>query len=261
MAARTRQGAAPLRVQQPSLAAPGSLGRSFAPHTHAVGSGYAASDMGTPWDRPATRYLEEWVPRFVPYNLDLVQELALVQGQRVLVTSAGPGAEVLAVARVVGDRGAVRATDASAELVGICEQQVKKAGFPTVTVEKAGPEDVGSGNWNAIVCCFGLWKIADRAAVLRQWASSLAPHGKVGLLTFGPPDENDPFEMLAQALHELEPSAEATPARITSDRDAMAKMFEEAGLSLVRHTVLRHTISFPSAEAFTEAIREGRTWR
>src|SRR5262249_4443586 len=31
--------------------------------------------------------------------------------------------------------------------------------------------------------------------------------------------------------------------------------------SLVRHTVLRHTVSFPSAEAFAEAIREGRTWR
>src|SRR4051812_28616351 len=79
-----------------------------------LGSGYAPRGMGTPWDRAAARYLEEWVPRFVPYHLDLVQELALAQGQRVLVASAGPGAEVLAVARAVGDRGAVRATDASA---------------------------------------------------------------------------------------------------------------------------------------------------
>jgi len=29
----------------------------------------------------------------------------------------------------------------------------------------------------------------------------------------------------------------------------------------VRHTVLRHTVSFPTAEDFTAAIREGRTWR
>ena len=94
--------------------------------------------MGTPWDRPATRYLEEWVPRFVPYHLDLVQELALMPGQRVLVASAGPGAEVLAVARAVGDRGFVRATDASAELVGICDEQVKTAGFGSVKVEQAG---------------------------------------------------------------------------------------------------------------------------
>lgn len=217
--------------------------------------------MGTPWDRPATQYLEEWVPRFVPYHLDLVQELALTRGQRVLVASAGVGAEVLAVARAVGDRGLVRATDASAELVGICEAQVKKAGFAAVTVEQASVGDVGAGDWNAIVCCFGLWPIADRPAVLRSWAGALSAHGKVGVLTFGPPDDNDPFELLAQALRDLEPKAAATPARVVADRESMAKMFEDGGLSLVRHTVLRHTVAFPSAEAFTNAIREGRTWR
>jgi ubiquinone/menaquinone biosynthesis C-methylase UbiE len=217
--------------------------------------------MGTPWDSAVGRYIEEWVPRFVPYHLDLVQELALARGQHVLVASAGPGAEVLAVARAVGDRGAVRATDAHAEFVHVCDEQVRRAGFTTVTCETAEPSDVGNGNWNAIICAFGLWRIPDRAALLRAWGGALAPSGKVGVLTFGPPDENDPFEMLAAALREFEPNAEAAPAGIAADRDAMAKMFEEGGLMLVRHTVLRHTITFPSAEAFTNAIREGRTWR
>lgn len=217
--------------------------------------------MATPWDRAAARYLEEWVPRFVPYHLDLVQEMALAQGQRVLVASAGPGAEVLAVARAVGDRGFVRATDASAELINICETQVKSAGFGSVKCEWAEPTDVSGGPFHAVVCAFGLWNIADRTAVLKSWASALLPSGKVGLLTFGPPDDGDPFEMLAQALRELEPNAEATPARIVTDRDSVAKMFEDAGLSLVRHTVLRHTVTFPTAEDFTAAIREGRTWR
>ena len=38
-------------------------------------------------------------------------------------------------------------------------------------------------------------------------------------------------------------------------------MFGASGLALVRHTVLRHTVAFPTAEDFTAAIREGRTWR
>jgi ubiquinone/menaquinone biosynthesis C-methylase UbiE len=217
--------------------------------------------MGTPWDRAAARYLEEWVPRFVPYHVDLVRELALTRGQRVLVASAGPGAEVIAVARAVGDHGLVRATDASAELIGVCGEQVKKAGFTTVVCEQADPGDVGGAQWNAVVCAFGLWKIPDRTAVLRSWASALVPAGKVGVLTFGPPDEDDPFEMLAQALRDLEPNAATTPARIPADREAMTKMFEDAGLALVRHTVLRHTVTFASAEDFTSAIRDGRTWR
>jgi len=78
--------------------------------------------MATPFDHAAQRYLDEWVPRFVPYHLDLVRELALAQGQRVLVARSGPGAEVLAVSRAVGPLGSVRATDPSAEMVRICSE-------------------------------------------------------------------------------------------------------------------------------------------
>jgi ubiquinone/menaquinone biosynthesis C-methylase UbiE len=217
--------------------------------------------MATPFDRAARRYIEEWVPRFVPYHLDLVRELALAQGQRVLVARCGPGAEVLAVARAVGDEGKVLATDPSSDMIRICDEQVKEAGFPGVSCLRAHPDSIGEGNWDAVVCAFGLWTLADRGAVLRAWAGSLLPHGKVGVLTFGPPDEADPFEILARALHDLEPAAEAKPPRIEASRESFAKTFEEGGLALVRHTVLRHTVSFPTAEAFTAAIREGRTWR
>ena len=219
------------------------------------------ASMATPFDRAAKRYIEEWVPRFVPYHLDLVRELALAAGQRVLVARCGPGAEVLAVARAVGDNGKVRATDPSAELIQICDEQVKKAGFPAVTCERAEPGDVGEGGWDAIVCAFGLWTVNDRPALLKNWAAALAPHGKVGVLTFGPPDEADPFEILARALRELEPGAVTKPPRIEADRASFVKTFEDGGLALVRHTTLRHTVSFATAEDFTAAIREGRTWR
>lgn len=217
--------------------------------------------MATPFDRAAKRYIEEWVPRFVPYHLDLVRELALAEGQRVLVARCGPGAEVLAVARAVGDRGHVRATDPNPDMVHICDEQVKKAGFPSVFCEQADAADVGEGGWNAIVCAFGLWRLSEHPALLEAWAASLAPHGKVGVLTFGPPDESDPFEILTCALHELEPDATTKPPRIDASRESIAKTFEGGGLALVRHTTLRHTISFPTAEDFVGAIREGRTWR
>ncbi len=225
-------------------------------------TGYARAVMATPWDRAAARYLEEWVPRFVPYHLDLVRELALGEGQRALVVSAGPGAEVLAVARAVGETGTVRALDPSAEMVEICASQVKTAGFTCVKCEKGDAKDVGDGNWHAIICAFGLHTLADRKGTLAAWSRALAPNGKVGVLTFGPPDEADPFERLSRALAELEPDVVARPPRVGADRESMLKMFEEeGGLSLVRHTVLRHIVRFPTAEAFTQAISEGRTWR
>jgi len=217
--------------------------------------------MATPWDRAAAGYVEEWVPRFVPYHLDLIHELALAPGQHVLVPSCGPGSEVLAAARAVGDGGLVRATDKSVEMVRLCGDAVKRAGFSRIDVAAAEAGETSGGPWDAIVCAFGLWQLPDRAAVLRAWAGTLAPAGKVGILTWGPPDADDPFETLARFLAELEPGHSALRPQIQAERDRMAAMFDEAGLVMVRHTVVRHVLSFRTAESLVKALREGCTWR
>jgi len=218
--------------------------------------------MGTPWDRAAEGYLEEWVPRFVPYHLDLVREMAMRPGDRVLVTSAGPGAEVLAVARAVGDAGAVRATDKSVEMVRICREQMDRARLSTpVECAVADAGDVQGGPWDAVLCAFGLWQVPSRTDMLRAWAGALASKGKVGLITWGPSDPGEPFEMLAACLHELEPALAVPDPYVHAARDAMAAMFEESGLAMVRHTLVRHTLAFKSAEAFVRAMREAYTWR
>jgi threonine dehydrogenase-like Zn-dependent dehydrogenase len=218
--------------------------------------------MGTPWDRAAEGYLEEWVPRFVPYHLDLVGELALHPGEHVLVASAGPGAEVLAVARVVGPSGFVRATDRSEEMVRICREQVSRAHL-AAPVESAVADagDASGGPWDAVVCAFGLWQLTARAETLRAWASALAPRGKVGLITWGPGDPEEPFQLLTACLHELEPSLALPDPQVDATRDSMAAMLEASGLAMVRHTVVRHTLIFRSAEAFVHAMREACTWR
>ena len=41
----------------------------------------------------------------------------------------------------------------------------------------------------------------------------------------------------------------------------MSQMFEEAELSMVRHTVVRHTMTFKNAEAFVTALKEAGSWR
>jgi SAM-dependent methyltransferase len=217
--------------------------------------------MATPWDRAAAGYVEEWVPRFVPYHLDLIHELALAPGQRVLVPSCGPGSEVLAAARAVGDGGRVRATDKSTEMVRLCGDAAKKAGFACIDAAVAEAGDASGGPWDAIVCAFGLWQLPDRVAVLRRWESALGEKGKVGILTWGPPDTDDPFETLARFLSELEPGRAAPRPQIEAERDRMTAMFDQAGLVMVRHTVVRHVLSFRTAEAFVNALREGCTWR
>lgn len=213
--------------------------------------------MATPWDRPTREYVAEWVPRFFPYLRDLVCELALDDGERVLVPCCGTGAEVVAVAREVGPAN-VRATELDQALADVARLGLDAAGFPSVRLSVSPAEDVSGGSWDAVVCAFGLWQLDHRVDVLRAWRGALAPKGKVGVLTWGPPEENDPFERMMRCLAEREPAYALVPPRIHSGRDSMESMFEEAGLTLARHTVLRHTLSFPSAEAFVTALRCAR---
>jgi hypothetical protein len=41
----------------------------------------------------------------------------------------------------------------------------------------------------------------------------------------------------------------------------MTAMFQRAGLVMVRHAVVRHTLAFKSNESFVRAMREACTWR
>jgi ubiquinone/menaquinone biosynthesis C-methylase UbiE len=217
--------------------------------------------MATPWDRAAAGYLDEWVPRFVPYHLDLVRELALQSGARVLVTSCGPGSEVLAVARAVGDRGRVVATDKSDEMIRICRDQAQAASFANIESAVADASDTRGKKWDAIVCAFGLWQIEDRASLVRAWSSALAPRGKVGVLTWGPPAGEGPFEILASCMRELEPAHAVPSPHVLAEREPMTRLFDQGGLVMVRHTVIRHTLAFKSAEHFVRAVKEACTWR
>jgi len=219
--------------------------------------------MGTPWDRAAEGYLEHWIPRFLPYHLDLVRELAIPDGARVLVTSSGPGGnEVLAVARAVGEKGHVRATDASARMVEICREQVTKAGFDgVVQCAQADAAAVPDGPYDAIVCAFGLWQIVERELTLRSWSRGLKKGGKVGVIAWGPAEVDDPFEQVREVLQELEPEVAAHSHSVSAGRDTMWAMFAEAELAMVRHTVVRHTLTFPTAEGFMGALRESCTYR
>jgi SAM-dependent methyltransferase len=217
--------------------------------------------MATPWDRAAAGYLDEWVPRFVPYHLDLVRELVLHPGARVLVTSCGPGAEVLAVARAVGDKGRVLATDKSDEMVRICHEQARVAAFDNIETAVADARETHGKKWDAIVCAFGLWQIQDREALVRSWSSGLSPGGKVGVLTWGPSAGEGPFEILASCLKELEPEHHVPTPHVHAEREPMARLFDHGGLVMVRHTVIRHTLAWKSAESFFRALRESCTWR
>jgi SAM-dependent methyltransferase len=209
--------------------------------------------MATPWDDLADAaqldaYLAEWGPRFVPYQLDLVGEMAVAPAYG---TSA----------RAVGDEGRVLATDPRPLLAGICSEQVRRARFDATTRVEVAPAETKEGPFDVVVCAFGMFKIEDRGRVLRSWGNSLSGVGKIGLLTWGPADAGGALTDLHAALQELEPQVTPRSDGMPPSREDFDHLFDSAGLTLVRHTVLHHTLSFATAEAFVQALVLGSTWR
>ena len=209
----------------------------------------------------------------MPYHLDLIREAYLQVGHRVLVVSSGPGAEALAAARAVDLEGFVRATDTSEEMIRLCRERMELGGFGgarSVRCEVADASDTAGGPWDAVLCAFGLWQLdgdapeggtSQRQLALRGWGASLSPSGKVGLLIWGPAEPTDPFERLFQALRDIEPGEAPSNPRPLAEREAVAELLAGAGLAMVRHTVVQHPITFPTAESFVRAVREACIWR
>jgi hypothetical protein len=206
--------------------------------------------VGTRWVRSSPVYLEEWLPRFVPYQLDLVRELGLQSTDRVWLPQAGP--DIVPFARVVSH---VRATEPNAALRLTCQRRLEQAGLQAQVVDAPATDTTGAP-FDVVACAFGLRTIADRHAALVKWREAIAPKGKVALMTWGPAEPDDPQEWITQAAREVDPTLDFGRERIDTDRGALGFMMEAAGLTLVRHTIVRHNITFQSADAFVRAMRD-----
>jgi hypothetical protein len=206
------------------------------------------------WDRASPGYLAEWLPHFTPYESDLASELGLREGDHVLSTA---GSEVLALARAVGETGHVDAFDASDDVVVLCRERVEAAGLGArITCTHAPP----NGPYEAAASAFALVHASDAVEHVRNLGDRIAPAGKVGVIVWGPPVDGDPERAFAKIVDELHPEIHAAHEPTGLDRAALSTLFEKAGLALVRHTIVSHTLVFQRAERFAMSLLGARTY-
>ncbi len=211
------------------------------------------------WDRAAQSYFDFWVPRLIPYYEDLVQKAGPRPGERILVTTAGPGAELIALAQALKGKGTVVATDSSPAMIERAKEAAAAAELALpITFAVADARDTMGAKWDLVLSSFGLWQFEDRVDVLRAWSEALTVDGRVGILEWGPPDPTGPFELVDDSLRSIEPEvAEVTRLRELAAREPFAELLGEAGLRMVRHAVVRHRMDFGSAEGFFKALCAG----
>ena len=155
----------------------------------------------TQWESAAEAWhrwgpaVESWLGAATEQMLD---DVRLSTGSRVLDVAAGAGGQTLAAARRVGPTGHVLATDISPAILEFAAAEASAAGLPQVETLEADGEDlsaVGAGSFDAAISRVGLIYFPDQHRALDEMARALRPGGRVSAVVYSTPERNGFFSI------------------------------------------------------------------
>lgn len=137
----------------------------------------------------ATHFDPAFGRRFAERALDA---LVVVRGARVLDVACGTGIFARLAARVAGPGGHVVGVDVPGPALDVA-QRVDITGMVGWGSWDGGPLPFAAGTFDVAGCQHGLQRVADPVPVLEDMARVLVPGGRLGVMTWGPIEENPAF--------------------------------------------------------------------
>jgi ubiquinone/menaquinone biosynthesis C-methylase UbiE len=122
------------------------------------------------------------------YGERTVDRVALQPGEQVLDACCGTGASALPAAAVVGPSGSVLGIDLSEPLLERGRAKAAAAGLDNVEFRTGDMENTGlaSGAFDAVVCVFGIFFVADMTAAIAELWRLVRPGGRLAVTVWGP---------------------------------------------------------------------------
>src|SRR5574340_1227635 len=144
----------------------------------------AKTEAAQRWERPSA-YMGQGVTEA------LLEAAAARPGMEVLDVASGTGAPALQLARQVGPKGRVTASDFAREPLAIAAQRAEERGLVNVVFERADVQDLPfpDQSFELVTCRFGVMFFPDLARALREMRRVLRPGGRVALLAWGPMEQ------------------------------------------------------------------------
>ena len=216
-------------------------------------------DLAAPGWNAHTDQLREWLRE--PTEA-MCRMAGVVPGARVLDVAAGAGEQTEVIARQVGRRGYVLATDLSPAIISKANENVARGGWGHVETRVADGEDlqVPAASFDAAVCRLGLMFFPDPLRGLREIFRALRPGGGVCTMVFSRPEKNPCVTILMSTAlkHAGLPARDPfLPGGLLSlgQPGRIDALFRSAGFHDVATTAVDAVFRLPSVDHYLAFVR------
>jgi SAM-dependent methyltransferase len=122
------------------------------------------------------------------YGVATVSRLGLRPGASVLDLCCGAGASAIPAARAVGPSGQVLGIDLAAPMLELARTRANREGLGNVSFRVGDATHTGlpDGDFDAVVCVFGVFFAPDMAGFVAEMWRLVRPGGVLAITTWGP---------------------------------------------------------------------------
>jgi ubiquinone/menaquinone biosynthesis C-methylase UbiE len=186
-------------------------------------------------------------PLFRPWVDDMLAEVGLTPGDRLLDVACGTGVVARVARERLGGSGTVVGVDLSPAMLAVARRNGN--GIDWREGDAGALPLRGDERFDVVVCQQGMQFFSDRAAAARQMRRALAPGGRLGVSTWRPDTE-------VPVCEELRHVAERHLGPIIDRRHGLGEagpledLLREAGFQAIRSRTLTRTIRFEDGAVF-----------
>lgn len=210
------------------------------------------------WDAAASHYHSGWEHPLKPAHDTLMNMANILPGQCVIEVACGSGLLTARIAKAVGPKGQVIATDLSQGMIDDLTHRMGAASIKNVTAIRMPAETLDQPDvaFDAAVCALGLMYTPDPAKAVAEMVRVVAPGGTIAATVWGEQRNcgwADVFPIVdARVTSEVCPMFFGTGAP-----NALTKLFAQAGVRHIAEHRQKAELRFEDEVTMLDAILLG----
>jgi ubiquinone/menaquinone biosynthesis C-methylase UbiE len=210
------------------------------------------------WDLAADDYEPLWQAQLAPAQAELLAQVSLAPGERVLDLACGTGLITLPAARAVGPGGTVMGVDISERMVQAVQRSARAQQLHHVSAARMDAEQLNlpDAGFDVALCAFGLMYLPEPEQALRELRRVLRPGGRLGLAVWGERARCGWSALFP--IVDAEVASEVCPLFFRlGQADTLARLCADAGFGEVHSHRMTRTLDYASGEQACSAAFAG----